>query len=642
MKIEERLHDALHGYADVIEPEAGSWSKIAAHFDDEPAPRRPRARGRALVFAALALLTVVVIVAALVRDTDHHTEVATSPRRTTTDLPQRILAVTDRGEPVVLASKTGGRDFTYGATSIAEGTQIAVSPDERDAYLVTGNGNEGCAGHSILALQIGSGSGSRVVATNATDPAVSPDGRYLAYLHCSPDSGNRANHIVLRDLTTGTERVTSAPDGTFFINRVEFAPDAHRVIFNLFDDAQGRATLRELNVVDGEAPPGRDVGPAAGEAVWVGLRGNTGEYLAVKGSPPSVLSLRGPAPFTASPLFTVPAIPSQVVADQSGRHILAVVDHALYRWSVGDERATKIADNVIGAAWIPDARQAPPAPAAAAPLPNGVVVARNGALDVLGAADGAQHSSLGAFPNVSRIGASPDGRELIYASSGPSPACGGGPGPTVKRLATARLDAPDASQLVVGGSGSPAVSPDGEFVAYGIVCDGIEPGLTNLHSGANYRFDPFPASGSGAAEIVQTEPLAWAPDSKRLLYRLALKGDAAPHFYVATLVPVSHTEVIEIPVGSAVTAGAFMDNDVLAVAEKTNAGSTVRTFDLGNQGTNTLFALPRRITSLIADRSGRHFLALLDDGALYRWTTGDPAPTRLAEGVTAAAWIPWS
>ncbi len=57
---------------------------------------------------------------------------------------------------------------------------------------------------------------------------MSPDGRYLAYLHCLPGD-NRADEIVLRDLTTGEERVTPAPEGAFFISRLEFAPDSRNV-----------------------------------------------------------------------------------------------------------------------------------------------------------------------------------------------------------------------------------------------------------------------------------------------------------------------------------------------------------------------------------------------------------------------------
>jgi hypothetical protein len=52
MKIEERLHDAMHEYADTIEPEPGSWSKIVDRFDEEPAPRRSAHVG--LVFAGVA------------------------------------------------------------------------------------------------------------------------------------------------------------------------------------------------------------------------------------------------------------------------------------------------------------------------------------------------------------------------------------------------------------------------------------------------------------------------------------------------------------------------------------------------------------------------------------------------------------
>jgi WD40-like Beta Propeller Repeat len=655
MKIEERLSDAMHDYADAIEPSTDSWSAIAARFDDVPAPRRPSRRP--LVLTGVALAIVVVLVAGLlVRDTGDDTRVVTGPVGAGGSMPSRILAITVDGSPVVLDSSTGARDFGYGG-SYAEGTQIAVTPNGQVAYLVAGNGNKGCADHSILELQIGSGSGSRVVATEASDPTVSPDGRYLAYLHCLPGD-NRADQIVVRDLTAAeAERVTPAPAGTFFINRLEFAADSRHVLFDLFEDSTGRATLREADIVAGEAPPGRDVGVVVGGQGWVGVRGTTGEYLGVKGSPPGVLSMQGPSPFTASPLFTLPGIPTQVVSDASGRDILAVVDHTLYRWSEGDEAPTKLFGNYAGGAWIPDAPAPDRRTADPASAPNGVLAVIGGKrLAVLDSADGREQSPLDSFTDISSVSDRFDegtgAYSVFFASTDRSGACGNDPGPDVSLMTVITSPVGKTPFLtletrsIVGGALAPSVSPDGKLVAYGIWCDGRTLGFTAPKGGKNFRTDPLAGTTSEVSKQVEiVEPLGWSPDSTRLLYRLGLKGDQKPHYYVGRLWPFvrqAETRVIELPAGPDSTAAAFVDNDTVAVAQATGALTEVRSWrvvEAGDERTRRLFEVPGRVTSIAADRAGRHFLAVTSGGGLYRWSRGDAAPTKLADGVTAAAWL---
>ena len=97
MKIEERLHDAMHEYADTIEPEPGFV------VPDRGALRRgadaaSRAEARWLVFAGVALALVVALVAVLaVRDdSGGGTRVSTGPAG---GMPSRIFAVTETGQP---------------------------------------------------------------------------------------------------------------------------------------------------------------------------------------------------------------------------------------------------------------------------------------------------------------------------------------------------------------------------------------------------------------------------------------------------------------------------------------------------------------------------------------------------------------
>ncbi len=133
-----------------------------------------------------------------------------------------------------------------------------------------------------------------------------------------------------------------------------------------------------------------------------------------------------------------------------------------------------------------------------------------------------------------------------------------------------------------------------------------------------------------------------------------LRGDASPHYYVGRLwpvVPQSETEVQDLEVGPDVVAATFVGNDTLAIATNTdrNGASAVKGLPLrlagnadapGSVVTPTLFEVPGRVASLVADVAGDHFLAVTEDGALYRWSFGDTGPTKLADGVTAAAWLP--
>jgi hypothetical protein len=280
---------------------------------------------------------------------------------------------------------------------------------------------------------------------------------------------------------------------------------------------------------------------------------------------------------------------------------------------------------------------------------------------VVGATDGQQHSSLGTFPDVSSVNTSADGRQLFFASTGQSGACGKpAPYSDVTRL----VPATGAKTRIVGGALSPAVSPNDKLIAYGISCEGPGLGFTNLLTGENSRSD---ALGSKAHEsddrVDSAEPLGWSPDSTELLYRLVLKGDANPHYYVGRLwpaVPQSQTKVTELPGGSNVTAAAFVDNDTVALAVAHAGGTRIQRMPIAVAGAtlpdgfasapqhaqleqgDALFEIPGRVSSLVTDHDGGHFLAVTEAGDLYRWSRGEDQPTKVASDVAAATWLPWS
>ena len=288
-----------------------------------------------------------------------------------------------------------------------------------------------------------------------------------------------------------------------------------------------------------------------------------------------------------------------------------------------------------------------PPPVAPTPPPLGVLVGeRDGELVVLGEQDGQQHSSLGTYPGISTLSPSPDGRQVFFSATGTSGACRA-PYQDVMKL----VPGTGMSERIQGGAGASAVSPSGQWLATGVVCDGPSLGFTNLVTNANFGSD---ALGSRATErspsIDFVEPLGWSPDSQRLVYRVHLKDDAKSRYFVGRLwpiVPQAQTEVIELPGGPAVTAATFADDDTVALAEATGVGSTeVRRWTVARGSTEVpspvLFRVRGRVVSVVADPSGQHFLAVTAAGELYRWSLGDDLPTRLGDDVAAATWLPWS
>ncbi len=139
------------------------------------------------------------------------------------------------------------------------------------------------------------------------------------------------------------------------------------------------------------------------------------------------------------------------------------------------------------------------------------------------------------------------------------------------------ISTPEPATRIVSGAVSPVVSPDGRFVAYGIRCDGkalsVTLGYTDLRNGMNYRIDPFPRSAQ--VRLTSLEPLAWAGDSKRLLFRVVSEGDTVPQYYLGRLWPQGDdTRPVKLD-GIRMAAAAFIDGQMAAIAEDVGDGSTV-------------------------------------------------------------------
>ena len=92
---------------------------------------------------------------------------------------------------------------------VGTGNGFALSPDSKDVYVV------GPAGPAIEIRRVSVATGKVSLVADGAYPAVSPDGRYLAYA-----TGSRFSQVAVRDLRTGRTRVIDlrsllGSDGSF-------------------------------------------------------------------------------------------------------------------------------------------------------------------------------------------------------------------------------------------------------------------------------------------------------------------------------------------------------------------------------------------------------------------------------------------
>ena len=140
-------------------------------------------------------------------------------------------------------------------------------------------------------------------------------------------------------------------------------------------------------------------------------------------------------------------------------------------------------------------------------------------------------------------------------------------------------------------------------------------------------------------------------DARTLFDEVSVGGEAHPRYYFGRVWPlVLSNEQVVVRIGAALheagldpTAAALVADKTVAFAQDSSAGARVREWDVSTERVlraDSSFQLPETITALTADPSGTHFLAVTRSHVLYRWSVGDTAPTKLADGVSAAVWLP--
>jgi hypothetical protein len=252
----------------------------------------------------------------------------------------------------------------------------------------------------------------------------------------------------------------------------------------------------------------------------------------------------------------------------------------------------------------------------------------------------------GRFTNVSRIVVTADGRSLIVVNGVTDCRTKGGfeEGSYQPEIDQVVLET-KARERVVGGSDFPVVNAKG-VVAYRIFCDGEGVlGFTDLITGHNARRG---ALGESELPIESVEPLAWLSDGRTLFYAGSVRGETRRRYYFGRLWPLVLPEeeafrrvADALEDGPDPATAALVNDTTIAFAQETSGRSQVRAWDVssGRFRPDWGFQIPGAVGALATDRSGTHFLVVTRTQILYRWSVGDGQPTKLAEGVRAAAWL---
>jgi hypothetical protein len=275
---------------------------------------------------------------------------------------------------------------------------------------------------------------------------------------------------------------------------------------------------------------------------------------------------------------------------------------------------------------------------------NEIVVDRGDRIEIIDSSDGHLITTVatGIDTNPGGVSVTPDGAAVVYTRQSSTGRCG-------SELVEQPLTPGARAHVIVGHAWNPLVSPDGHWVAY-VMNESCESpgtqsgadflGLTDLRTRANYR--PYEQElGDHPSKL---EPLAWSPDSGRLLYNelRAFPDGSDQKTFVLTYPPLAGgLDQTPLTLSSPISAATYLSDDRLLVARPNgNQSDTIIVDatsgeDLGRRFTLGGGAAPSQLAS---DAGGRGLLVVEPQGSLL---VQRGSSFRVVEdGVASAAWLP--
>ncbi len=243
------------------------------------------------------------------------------------------------------------------------------------------------------------------------------------------------------------------------------------------------------------------------------------------------------------------------------------------------------------------------------------------------------------------IAVSPDAKDFYFASGDDDAGCRG------ESIERRPIDPGPGSATLATGAIEPTISPDGRYLAF-YRCFGS--GATAVPRQAQARalvvrdlttgvdavsfLPPNPDEGFGRA-------LAFDADSRHLVYELVQAGkpagDGSDRLF--RFDPLAGEELPGQGFGLAPRAfrGTLGDSGSYVAVKGRNVLSIrcARCPDTSVFAAGRLLRMPRAPHVIASDRTGAHLL-LVSGRTLYRWSEGDKRPTKIRDGIVAAAWIP--
>jgi hypothetical protein len=352
-----------------------SFPGAEALIEEARQRQRRRWRRRSLVGASIVVLAAAAVTGGIglsgrpARGPAGGTRAASGPA---SSMPPRVVVWTDNFRIEVLSSRTGRLIRTL-ATNVAlnQGVPtLAVSP-AGIAYFDDARGTR----EYVLSVPLAGGPVTTIA--EGRDPAISPDGRVLAYvIYTHRSAARQPEAIVVRNLPAGTQRTWAFTSYLPDITNLSWSPDGRYLAFaGITGIKNSTVTVRTAQVLDtrsGGTLDGARRIPLGQRVAWAGFltsQAGAGVMLDQYGAIQTDGGLVEVELSSGRILRRLTSLPPRglgtgnafdgtentVAVDRSGRYLLLVgMGHGngeIFRWTFGMQHPVRITSSALVAEW---------------------------------------------------------------------------------------------------------------------------------------------------------------------------------------------------------------------------------------------------------------------------------------------------